>query len=103
MIGYKKRADRASEGDLQFLKDLYAAAREREMLALLDWGDEQKREFLEVERKYAQVWRRALSDVDLGKIAETFISLGFDASVCRSLEEAKALADRQFGSDGCSG
>jgi ribosomal protein S18 acetylase RimI-like enzyme len=38
---------RETEGDLEFLKDLYAASRERELVALLDWSDEQKREFLD--------------------------------------------------------
>lgn len=36
-----------TDGDLEFLKDLYAASREREMLVLVDWSDEQKREFLD--------------------------------------------------------
>ncbi len=36
-----------TDGDLEFLKNLYAASREREMLLLVDWSDEQKREFLE--------------------------------------------------------
>ena len=38
---------RESNGDLAFLKDLYAASREREMLVLEHWSDEQKREFLD--------------------------------------------------------
>ena len=38
---------RETDGDLKFLKNLYAASREREMLVLADWGDEQKREFLD--------------------------------------------------------
>ena len=38
---------RETEGDLEFLKDLYAASRERELAVLVDWGDDQKREFLE--------------------------------------------------------
>ncbi len=38
-----------TDGDLEFLKDLYAASREREMLLLVDWSDEQKREFLDMQ------------------------------------------------------
>jgi len=38
---------RETDGDLNFLKDLYAASREREMDLLVDWNDGQKRDFLD--------------------------------------------------------
>ena len=38
---------READGDLNFLKDLYAASREREMGLLVDWNDGQKRDFLD--------------------------------------------------------
>ncbi len=38
---------RETEVDLKFLKDLYAASREREMVTLIDWSDGQKRKFLD--------------------------------------------------------
>jgi len=36
-----------TDHDLDFLKDLYAASREREMALLVGWSDTQKREFLD--------------------------------------------------------
>ena len=38
---------RETDGDLGFLKDLYAASREHEMAVLVDWSDTQKLDFLD--------------------------------------------------------
>ena len=38
---------RETDGDLEFLKILYAASREREMERLVDWSLDQKRDFLD--------------------------------------------------------
>ncbi len=38
---------RETDRDLEFLKSLYAASREREMVLLVQWSDGQKREFLD--------------------------------------------------------
>lgn len=53
----------------------------------------QKRQFLEIERLYAQVWRKALLALDLKGIATRFRLLGVDPKSCKTLEDAKALAD----------
>ncbi|MEW6356917.1 MAG: hypothetical protein AB1696_11355 [Planctomycetota bacterium] len=52
----------------------------------------QKREFLEIERRYAQAWRQALSNLDLGEFKRAVRALGLEGKSCKTLEEAKALA-----------
>lgn len=52
----------------------------------------QKHEFLEVERRYAQAWRRTLTTLDLNEVAQGFRAIGIDGKSCKTLEEAKALA-----------
>jgi len=49
-------------------------------------------EFLEIERQYAQSWRRALSALDLRQVTKRFRALGIDGKSCRNLEDASALA-----------
>ena len=58
--------------------------------AFLRW---QKREFLEVECLFARVWRAALKSLDLDAVGDGFRSLGIDGKNCKSLDEAKAIAD----------
>ncbi len=53
----------------------------------------QKREFLEVERRYAQAWRGALAPLNLGEVAKELRKLDIDAESCKTLEEAKSLAE----------
>jgi hypothetical protein len=53
----------------------------------------QNREFLHVERQFAQIWRRALNAVDLGTIAKNIQAMGVTAKTCVSLQDAKRLAD----------
>ena len=53
----------------------------------------QEREFLEVERLFAHQWRAALNSLDLDAVGDGFRSLGINGKNCKSLEEAKALAD----------
>jgi len=52
----------------------------------------QNGKFLEVERRFARVWREGLTTLDLEAIAEGCRALGIDGKSCKSLEEAKALA-----------
>ena len=48
--------------------------------------------FLEVERLSAKVWRKALSTLDLEGIAAMYKVFGIDPKSCKSLEQAKSLA-----------
>jgi hypothetical protein len=50
-------------------------------------------EFLEVERRFAKEWRKALNSVDLMTVAAGMRALGVNPQTCKSLEQAKALAD----------
>ncbi len=54
----------------------------------------QKHQFKEIERRYAQAWRAALSNLNLSEVAKGFRALGVDAKSCRTLEDAKAMAER---------
>lgn len=53
----------------------------------------QKGEFLELERQFAQTWRASLDSLDLNAIAERMKTLGVNPQTCKSLEDAKHLAD----------
>lgn len=53
----------------------------------------QKGEFLQLERQYAQVWRASLASLDLKAVADSMKTLGVNPQTCKSLEEAKQLAD----------
>jgi hypothetical protein len=52
----------------------------------------QKREFAQVEREVASSWRRMLSTLDLPGTAARMRALGIDSKLCKSLDEAHALA-----------
>jgi len=58
--------------------------------AFLRW---QKREFRELEKQFAHVWRSALKDFDQNEFADTFKKAGISGKTCKSLEEAKNIAD----------
>ena len=60
-----------------------------EMKAFGRWQAEQ---FFEVERLFAAGWRRVLEDTDLTEIAEGLHKLGVDEKSCRSLQQAKEMA-----------
>ncbi|AQY72715.1 hypothetical protein B1772_01185 [Dehalococcoides mccartyi] len=53
----------------------------------------QNGEFLEVERLYAKVWRSSLSPLDSKVVAREVRSLDIDAASCKTLEDAKCLAE----------
>ncbi|NQT56431.1 MAG: hypothetical protein HQ551_09405 [Desulfobacteraceae bacterium] len=53
----------------------------------------QKGEFLEVERLYAKAWRSLLLPLDSKVVAKEVRMLDIDAASCKTLEEAKHLAD----------
>jgi hypothetical protein len=50
-------------------------------------------EFLEVERRFAKSWRERLNGIDLIALAAAMRSFGVTPQNCRSLEEAKVMAD----------
>jgi hypothetical protein len=50
-------------------------------------------EFHEVERLAAAVWRKALGEMDLIAVAKEMRSLGFTPKACKTLHDAKAIAD----------
>lgn len=57
----------------------------------------QKHEFLEVERLYAQAWRSALSVLDPKAVVREVRQLDINAASCKTLEEAKHLAEGVVG------
>lgn len=50
-------------------------------------------QFMEVERNYAKAWRESLSVLNLEEVARSFQKLGITGKSCKSLEEAKGIAD----------
>lgn len=73
------------EGEAGVVYDLSPEAR-----AFSRW---QNGEFLEVERKFARSWRASLAALDLAAVASGMRALGIDPTTCKSLEDAKRLAD----------
>lgn len=53
----------------------------------------QKREFLQVERKYARAWREQLAATDLVAVAAGMKAMGIDPQACKSLTDAKQIAE----------
>jgi len=53
----------------------------------------QSREFVEIERRFAQTWRAALLAVDPEEVARALEVSAIDARRCKSLEAAKAMAE----------
>lgn len=53
----------------------------------------QRGEFLEIERRMAKGWRAQLAMTDLESVAKEIQAIGIDASSCKSLDEARAIAD----------
>jgi len=49
-------------------------------------------EFLDVERKFARVWRQALSTLDLDALGAAFRAIGVDGKSCKSLDDAYSIA-----------
>jgi len=60
----------------------------------------QEREFLVVERRFAQRWRTALNSLDLEQMAAGVRAAGITPTTCRSLEGAKMIVDRFLERDG---
>jgi hypothetical protein len=52
-----------------------------------------KGEFREVERLAATIWRKALGELDLIAIGKEMRRLGFTQKACKTLQDAKAIAD----------
>lgn len=57
------------------------------------FGRWQRGEFLSVERLFASVWRKALNSLDLTTIASGMKALGINSQSCKSLEDARRMAD----------
>jgi hypothetical protein len=60
-----------------------------EDLAFSRW---QKSEFHDVEKIAAATWRKSLAELDLGKVASELRSVGVDGKSCKSLEQARSIA-----------
>lgn len=73
------------EGEAGVVFDLTPEAR-----AFTRW---QNGEFLEIEREFAHTWRASLASLDLTAVASGMRALGIDPKTCKSLEDAKRLAD----------
>ena len=58
--------------------------------AFLRW---QSREFYDLEREFASTWRANLESLDLKRIPDEFRKLGISGRNCKSLQEAKSIAD----------
>jgi len=58
--------------------------------AFMRW---QKREFLDIERSFAKSWRQVLSSLDLKKMVKGFEAIGVGNETCKTLEDAKAIAE----------
>lgn len=54
----------------------------------------QKHQFLDIERLYAREWRETVTSLDLCAIADSFRLLGIDGKSCKTLDQAKAIAER---------
>lgn len=60
----------------------------------------QKGEFLEVERKFAKVWRTMLRAMSFNNVIRNLEIVGIRPGSCKSLEEAKEVAERLVLGDG---
>ena len=58
--------------------------------AFLRW---QSREFHDLERDFASTWRANLESLNLKRIPDEFQKLGISGRSCKSLQEAKSIAD----------
>lgn len=70
-----------------------------EAQALSRWQDGK---FLEVERGFAKVWRTSLGNLDLLAVASGIRAMGIDRKTCKSLDQAKEMADAIISSAGPS-
>lgn len=61
-----------------------------EAQALSRWQDGK---FLELERTFAKFWRRSLENLDLLAAASGIRAMGIDEKTCKSLDQAKEMAD----------
>lgn len=59
----------------------------------------QKREFNSIERDQAQVWRQMITNLDLNEMGARFRRLGIDGKSCKTLQQAKELAEQIVSSE----
>lgn len=57
----------------------------------------QRGQFLELEHQHARAWRSSLTDLDLYAVPAGLRAMGVDARSCKSLEEAKSMAESIVG------
>lgn len=62
--------------------------------AFIRW---EKGEFLDIERVYARAWRETVSNLNLEEVAERLRAMGIDGKSCKSLEDARNLAQEFVG------
>jgi len=60
----------------------------------------QEGKFLEVERKFARAWRAMLRRMSFEEVIKTIKSIGIRPESCKSIEDAKKLADRIVAGEG---
>jgi hypothetical protein len=60
----------------------------------------QNREFLLLERQFAQFWRAALNRIDLTRIANETRSVGISPKSCRSLDDVRGIVEKVFKQSG---
>ena len=53
----------------------------------------QNSEFKDIEHNHAREWRAMVTNLDLNEMANRFKKLGINGKTCKTLEQAKALAD----------
>lgn len=54
----------------------------------------QKNEFADIERDQAKGWREIVTNLDLNEMRDRFRRLGIDGKSCKTLEQAKILAEQ---------
>jgi hypothetical protein len=66
------------------------------------FGRWQRGEFLDIERQYAKLWRRAIKSLDLKGTLQDLETIGLSPDKCRTLEQAKAIAESFLDAPGYS-
>jgi hypothetical protein len=82
-----------SRGRLEKQKDGNALIIDEEIPEKVAFSRWKNREFHDMDRVFAALWRNILVTLDLGKFKENMNSNGIDATKCRSFAEAKIMAE----------
>ena len=62
----------------------------------------QKGEFFEVERQFAKFWRQTLTSMTFGQVLQKLNRMGINPKNCKTLEEAKSIAESIANTSGYS-